>query len=682
VKNSGYGAICIITLLATISVISGIKRGIRVMSYVAFFCGWLVMMICLYGDNTFYLLNIMVQTTGYYIQYVIQVGFDCEAFQQQAFEWTSQNKYWGSGGTESVLGKVTANGLEVATSSSDCGDQVNPCTQGIITMSAALATSTAPMAMATAAAALQAMKMPPSSISKMNNVANLMSQAYGSVPGIPCGSGWDTTNYDAFTQELMGSGVIGSPLCAGMTGASVSACASLWSGAFPTCPETTTKDTPNWGTCNAHKLSCPKTAAYFADTNPMFMDWWTIFYWAWWITWAPFVGFFVAKISRGRTVREVIIGGFVCPTVFAVIWFSVFGGLAIKMERTAEIALQVRPDLEHAGVTCTEHYSGGAPITPEAKKLAEAGYYMITCLPPTQQMYMLMNPYKNLTGFIQFFLWFGLVIYFVTSSDSGSMTDDIISAGGLSEHKIPIWQKIFWCWTEGIVAIALLSDGRASLSALRALSIVIGLPFTVLLCMAVPSLYRILKKEMGDEDIIKSKKFNTQLLDFMELFQPKCGSPCTPMQHVISIVTAMFLPFIPVKKSLDAIMPGDAILSIAVASVTQTLFFCFILFHALEPATLHMHTLGWVWHFFFCAIVAVVRQKMRQKYNVWGSFADDLFVAFFCYPITLAQCSMMAETDGKDAPDYFADADQVIEEMAGAGGPALPRKGEVEISRA
>ena len=115
----------------------------------------------------------------------------------------------------------------------------------------------------------------------------------------------------------------------------------MWAGSFPRCPETTLKDVSAWGTCTAFLMSCPATAVFFNDTNPMFMDWWTIFYWAWWITWAPFVGFFVALISRGRTVREVIVGGFICPTLFALIWFGIFGGLGIKMQRVAEVALQV-----------------------------------------------------------------------------------------------------------------------------------------------------------------------------------------------------------------------------------------------------------------------------------------------------------------------------------------------------
>merc|ERR1719375_2027268 len=202
------------------------------------------------------------------------------------------------------------------------------------------------------------------------------------------------------------------------------------------------------------------------------------------------------------------------------------------MERTAEMALSVRPDHHHAAVQCSEHYSGGNPITPESKKLAAAGYYMLTCMPPNDQIYLLMEPYENLQGFLHFTLWLGLVIYFLTSSDSGSMTDDIISASGLSANLVPAWQKVWWCWTEGLVAIALVNTGGA-LKSLQALSIIIGLPFTALLCMLVPSLFRILRKEAGEKEIAASKKFNTQLLDVLELFHALSPgkSVCAPAEH-------------------------------------------------------------------------------------------------------------------------------------------------------
>jgi hypothetical protein len=416
------------------------------------------------------------------------------------------------------------------------------------------------------------------------------------------------------------------------------------------------------------------------------MDWWTIFYWAWWITWAPFVGFFVAIISRGRTVRQVIFGGFVCPTIFAIFWFSVFGGLAIKMERVAEMALKVRPEADYASIQCAEHYSGIHPITPEAKMLAEAGYYLLSCMPYDEQIYYLMMPYTNIKGFLHVVLWLGLVIYFLTSSDSGSMTDDIISASGLSASKIPIWQKVFWCFTEGIVAIALVaaSNGGA-LKTLQRVSIVIGLPFTFLLCFMVPSLYRALKKELGDKDIIESMRFNTQLLDIFEGFQPKGGSPCPPMTHIKCILTGLFVPAKGLNDALKACYPNSPKFAAVVATVGQILYICWFALHIVEVEKEGMHTIAWLCFTGFFLIVAFARGELRRKYNVWGFALEDLFCAIMLYPFVLAQMEMQVSTDGKGAPTYFASADELQVLMASlkeGDADALPTVKEIKTSSA
>jgi hypothetical protein len=403
---------------------------------------------------------------------------------------------------------------------------------------------------------------------------------------------------------------------------------------------------------------------YFGDTNAMFMDWWTIFYWAWWITWAPFVGFFVAIISRGRTVRQVIFGGFVCPTLFAIIWFSVFGGLAIKMERTAELALKVKPEATYASIQCAEHYSGASPITPEAKALAEQGYYLLTCMPRDDQIYYLMQPYVNIRGFLHVVLWLGLVIYFLTSSDSGSMTDDIISASGLTASQIPAWQKIFWCFTEGIVAIALVaaSNGNA-LKSLQHVSIIIGLPFTLILCMFVPSLYRALKHELGEKDILQSMRFNTQLLDVFELFKPHGGSPCPPGTHATSIVMGLFVPAISLNATFAACYPKSPLQAMAVAFVGQSLLICWFALHVVETDKEGAHTIAWMCMSALLLLIAFGRGELRRKYNVWGSPVEDLFCAMCVYPIVLAQMQMQVNTDGAGAPTYFASADELSAQM-------------------
>ena len=96
--------------------------------------------------------------------------------------------------------------------------------------------------------------------------------------------------------------------------------------------------------CIDLNLSDPKE--YYGSTEAGFMNAWTVFYWAWWISWAPFVGMFIAKISRGRTIREVIIGGFLAPTTFSFVFLVILGSLGIKMQRVAELALHVQPDFE------------------------------------------------------------------------------------------------------------------------------------------------------------------------------------------------------------------------------------------------------------------------------------------------------------------------------------------------
>ena len=291
----------------------------------------------------------------------------------------SANHFWGSQGELSVHGMLERAAITVPTSSADCGDQINYCTEGFISAAMLSSAGLAYMNAHTFSAR--------SNTYATDNLA-LFNTAYISAAGVPCGSVSNTTHADAATSAWTGVPV-GTPLCpSSMSTAAHAACTAAWAASTPRCPETTYRETMTWGRCNAYRNACPITATYYDDSNPEFMNWWTIFYWAWWITWAPFVGFFVALISRGRTVREVIIGGFFVPTLFAIIWFSVFGGLAIKMERTAEMALQVRPDWKHAQVTCLEHYnSGGVPISPESKRLANEGYYMLTCLPKDHQMY-------------------------------------------------------------------------------------------------------------------------------------------------------------------------------------------------------------------------------------------------------------------------------------------------------
>ena len=187
------------------------------------------------------------------------------------------------------------------------------------------------------------------------------------------------------------------------------------------------------------------------DVN--FSQGWTAFYWAWWISWSPFVGMFIARVSRGRTVREFIICVLLIPSMVCVLWMSVFGGTAIQ---------QVVQD----GVTAVTD----APLELKLFKMLDG------------------LPLAGITSFIGIIL---VVVFFVTSSDSGSLVIDTITAGG--KVDAPVTQRVFWCIFEGAVAIVLLIGG--GLAALQAMVISTGLPFTAILLLMCWAIFKGLRSE-------------------------------------------------------------------------------------------------------------------------------------------------------------------------------------------
>ena len=189
-----------------------------------------------------------------------------------------------------------------------------------------------------------------------------------------------------------------------------------------------------------------------------FLHGWTTFYWAWWIAWAPFVGTFIARVSKGRTVREFIIGVLLLPTLLCLLWFSAFGGTALD---------QFLSD-GYTGVTETvEQY------VPEL-----AMFKMFEQLPMTM-----------LISIVAMIL---LIVFFVTSSDSGSLVIDMITAGG--KFDAPISHRVFWCSAEGAVAIVLLLGG--GLGSLQAASIAVGFPFALVLFAMAISVWAALRQEI------------------------------------------------------------------------------------------------------------------------------------------------------------------------------------------
>jgi BCCT family betaine/carnitine transporter len=181
------------------------------------------------------------------------------------------------------------------------------------------------------------------------------------------------------------------------------------------------------------------------DTS--YMQGWTAFYWAWWISWSPFVGMFIARVSRGRTVREFLTCVLIIPSLVCVLWMAVFGGAAIDQVLSDPAASAVKAQV-------IDSYN-----------------------PPISLFAMLEGlPMSAITSTIAIVL---VIVFFVTSSDSGSLVIDTITAGGKIDAPVP--QRVFWCTFEGAVAIVLLVGG--GLTALQAMVISTGLPFTVILLL-------------------------------------------------------------------------------------------------------------------------------------------------------------------------------------------------------
>ncbi len=197
----------------------------------------------------------------------------------------------------------------------------------------------------------------------------------------------------------------------------------------------------------------PALSNPFAREDANFSQGWTAFYWAWWISWSPFVGMFIARVSRGRTVREFIVCVLLIPSVVSVFWMTAFGGTAIS-----QILTEGHTTVQDAALEL---------------KLFE----MLALLPLTE-----------ITSFIGIVL---VIVFFVTSSDSGSLVIDTITAGG--KVNAPVAQRVFWAIFEGLVAIALLLGG--GLTALQAMAVSTGFPFTIILLLGCYAIVRGLMSE-------------------------------------------------------------------------------------------------------------------------------------------------------------------------------------------
>lgn len=199
-----------------------------------------------------------------------------------------------------------------------------------------------------------------------------------------------------------------------------------------------------WVTTSSYVANVVSFSNPFGREDEAWMRGWTVFYWAWWISWSPFVGMFIARVSKGRTVREFVTAVLIIPTVITAVWMSSFGGAALEQIDQGVGALA------QDGIT----------------EVSLATFQMFANLP--------------FTGILPFIGIVLVLVFFITSSDSGSLVIDSITAGGKTDA--PTAQRVFWVVMEGAIAAALIFGGGAdALGAIQATAVSAGLPFTAIL---------------------------------------------------------------------------------------------------------------------------------------------------------------------------------------------------------
>lgn len=195
---------------------------------------------------------------------------------------------------------------------------------------------------------------------------------------------------------------------------------------------------------------------YAYEKKDKWIGGWTLLYWGWWISWSPFVGMFIARISRGRSIREFMLGVLFVPTGFTFLWMTVFGNSAINLalkENASELVTTVNTNVPVALFKFFEYF-------PMSSVLSVVG----VCL---------------------------VITFFVSSSDSGSLVIDTLTSGGAEEP--PVWQRIFWAVTEGVVAAILLLAG--GLEALQTMTIASAFPMIFMILIGAYALLRSLHKD-------------------------------------------------------------------------------------------------------------------------------------------------------------------------------------------
>lgn len=215
-----------------------------------------------------------------------------------------------------------------------------------------------------------------------------------------------------------------------------------------------------------------------AEKDSGWQNTWTAYYWPWWMTWAPFVGMFIARISRGRTVRELIGGALIVPTLICFIWIAVFGGTALKMEQQA---MQGHQQSVAAGVqSAAEPFTGGAVLQATRHDTTQAVFALFDQL-----------HYPAIATVLSVMICVLLAMHFVITADSGTLVISILSADGSCDPP----RRIRVLWGVGVTAIAAVLLYAGGFKVMQAASIIAGFPVSLFIAVMAATLFQSIRRE-------------------------------------------------------------------------------------------------------------------------------------------------------------------------------------------
>lgn len=438
------------------------------------------------------------------------------------------------------------------------------------------------------------------------------------------------------------------------------------------------------------------------------MDAWVVFYMAWWTAWSGFVGLFIARISKGRTLLEVIMYGTIIPFTYILIWFCVFGGVGLRQHRQA---MELEALGESAFGDSTEFLHGDTKNcydVPQEDLIVNDTVVFTNYLPgvtPVCQFntsdadnawFNVLNSYtfpedfggNGLGPFLSVVSIFAVTLYFVTSSDSGSLIVDHLASNGREHHH---WlQRVFWAFTEGGVASALLvAGGSEALRALQAASILAGLPFTVLICYQMQSIIVMCNKTREnpearflDESHGTTREFVTPvyggifnafewLLSFGRVHERRIelGIARPGRGHASGFLIGMLFPMVPLHRILRNEYPNNTKGNLGLVAVYTIGYLGWIGFFVSTLKSDSLRVFGWTCFLMNAFILTNLKGTFRAKYNLHGNMFGDFTAAMFLYPQIFVQLEEEQERGveaietGDDAQEYSqAYAQKEVEE--------------------